>query len=116
MVAGSHLNRTEAPYTLMENNMKAYDVGFAIGKSGEAIRNTRRYETEKAQNNFLNGYVAGLQISNPGHWIVQCNREGQIFPVKPNLKQYNCPTCGRGYLLEEDGSYQCDRELKILAK
>ncbi len=94
----------------------AYNVGFELGKSGEEIRNIRRYETEKAQNNFLDGYVAGLQISNPGQWIVQCNREGRIFPVTPNRKRYSCPTCGRLYELEDDGIYRSDRDLKIITK
>lgn len=56
--------------------------------------------------------------------IVKCERDGTVFTVIPkdyplpgNIdKLIDCPTCGRGYFLEPDGTWMSDRPLTFLGK
>ena len=56
--------------------------------------------------------------------IVKCERDYTVFTVIPQDyplpgsidKVINCPTCGRGYFLEPDGTWMSDRPLTFLGK
>lgn len=88
--------------------MKAYDLGFIHGESGNKNDRARVYETQKAENAYWDGYTAGMIAANPGKRIVQCEREGKIFAVA-DVNDCTCPTCGRRYI-----DLESDRKLKVL--
>jgi hypothetical protein len=94
--------------------MKAYDVGFKEASEGKPHKRFRAYETDKANNAYFQGYADGLAKRHPGHRIVKCNRDGTIFAVDRDKDPITCPTCGRGYILDENGIFMSDRPLTIL--
>ena len=99
--------------------MKAYDVGKHLALTSQPNHGPRRYETDKAQKAFTQGYIDGLIAKfPPATWIVKCNKEGRIFGFLTHQEEpdaISCPTCGRRYMLE-NGKYISDRELTIIKR
>ncbi len=51
--------------------------------------------------------------------VVRCRRDGHTFIPKikdyPGSRRYfDCPKCGRGYFLKDDGKWRSDREIEVV--
>lgn len=94
--------------------MKAYDVGFLHGSTGEKQKQGRAYETDRANKAYFEGFADGLRKRHPGQPIVKCNRDSTIFPAYVHNDSITCPACGRRYMKNEQGEYESDRRLVFL--
>ena len=108
--------------------MNAFDKGKLDAING-TVKRGRAYETNKANDTYFAGVVAGLCERHPGQMIVRCERDGTIFAAYPEPLQIpvwndntvthkttstiTCPTCGRRYI-REDNDFVSDRKLTIL--
>lgn len=117
--------------------MKAYDIGYLHGSSGQKQVAGRAYESEKANKAYFEGFADGVRARHPGQMIVQCNRDSTIFAAYPQegfnyapdgskatTKAITCPTCARRYFFSQETpedmkgypgpGWYSDRKLTIL--
>lgn len=90
--------------------MKAKEKGYQDGRAGNRNDRVRRYQTDKAENDYWVGYLEGIMSMYPGFRIVRCERDGKIFAVDDaDIMDVFCPVCARRYI-----NLESDRKLTIL--